>query len=107
MASTAQVLASAVGHLDYDALGERNVLLCLAAITSGRSNMATAQELITTAVAAGFDALSDRDLKEALLYAAQPTGPLTAQQCVTGAAANKYSALSDKDLGEALLDVIT
>lgn len=67
----------------------------------------TAQTLITAAVAAGFDALSDRQLKEALLYAAQTTGPLTAQQCVTGAAASGYAALSDDDLAKTLLDVIT
>jgi hypothetical protein len=66
----------------------------------------SAQTLITAAVAGGFDALSDRDLKESLLYAAQTAGPLTAQQCVTGAAAQKYGALSDGDLAKCLLDVI-
>lgn len=36
----------------------------------------SAQSLITTAVASGYDALSNRDLKECLLVAAQAGGEL-------------------------------
>ena len=37
MAATAQTLVNAIGPLDYEALGERNVLLSLAAILAGWS----------------------------------------------------------------------
>lgn len=66
----------------------------------------TAKSLETSAAAAKYPALSDRDALMCLVgYFASQTS-LTAQQAVTQAAALGYHALSDGDLDKCILEAI-
>jgi hypothetical protein len=67
-----------------------------------------AQTLITAAAAQKFFALSDRDLKQAILYGlcAAPGAGTTAQTLISGAYAQGYDKLSDRDLLECILVIV-
>ena len=64
-----------------------------------------AQSLITAAYAKGFAALSERALKQCILYAvcAGPLTGYTAQQVYDLAIAAGYDKLSDREIEEATL----
>ena len=66
MSSTAQTLETAAMAAKYEALSNRNLLLCLAAIYAGPASL-KAQQAAVTAAANHYAALSDHQLDECLL----------------------------------------
>jgi hypothetical protein len=66
MASNAQTLETLAASLGYHGLSSRDLLICLVASFAVATNL-TAQQAINQAKAAGYSALSDELLNDAIL----------------------------------------
>ena len=66
MASSAQSLENLVAQLQYGALADRYVLLCLVGFFAAQTGL-TAQQAVNTAAAQKYAALSDQQLDTCLL----------------------------------------
>ncbi len=67
----------------------------------------SAQDLMDEAIGLGYDALSPRGVREAILASAASGTQLTAQQAMDYAAQHGYFALSDLDLDKAILAALS